>query len=129
MTLVSISQTNTVRNDSVTCIPNYQLRQAIKDIEAGEACKQENLLLNNNIFLLNKEISFKDSVINTDSIKEIKYLNIMNEYKDKEGVYEKEIGDYKNKLKESKFKSIGLGVGGFTITLGLTGLLIWKFLK
>lgn len=41
LTLSGISQTTTQNNDSVTCLPNYQLREAIKDIERGKLYKQE----------------------------------------------------------------------------------------
>lgn len=56
MTYAGISQTTTVKNDSCTCIPNYQLRAAIKDVERGKILAQENKIKDSLLVLANKRI-------------------------------------------------------------------------
>jgi hypothetical protein len=55
-----ISQTS---NDSVTCIPNSQLKLAIVKIEQGKLVKQELDLTNEKVNLLEGRLVLKDSVI------------------------------------------------------------------
>jgi hypothetical protein len=54
-----ISQTS----DSVTCIPNSQLKLAINKIEEGKVMKQELTLINTKVSFLEKSNSTKDVLI------------------------------------------------------------------
>jgi hypothetical protein len=60
MTSKSISQNS---NDSVTCIPNTQLRLAINLIEKGKITKEELDSTNQLVNYLNKRITTKDSLL------------------------------------------------------------------
>ena len=75
MTLKSSSQTT----DSVTCIPNSQLRNAIKDIENCKIIEQELDYTRISVNLLKDRIKIKDSIISIydfkDSLAEKKFSN------------------------------------------------------
>ena len=60
MNLKGISQN---LNDSVTCIPNYQLRKAINLIEKGKVTQEELDSTKQLVIYLNKRITTKDSII------------------------------------------------------------------
>jgi len=55
-----ISQTS---NDSITCLPNSQLKAAIVKIEQGKIVKQELDFTNEKVSLLETRIVLKDSII------------------------------------------------------------------
>lgn len=69
MTSQGISQTS----DSVTCIPNVQLRKAINLIENAKVVKEELEDTKQINILLNKRIQLKDSIILKYGIKEINW--------------------------------------------------------
>jgi len=50
-------------NDSITCLPNSQLKTAIVKIEQGKLYKQELDLTNEKVKYLENRITMKDSVI------------------------------------------------------------------
>jgi hypothetical protein len=71
-----ISQTS----DSVTCIPNVQLRKAINLIENAKVVKEELEDTKQINILLNKRIQLKDSIILKYGIKEINWKRIDSNY-------------------------------------------------
>ena len=73
-TYCAISQTALV--DSVTCIPNSILRNAIKQIETGKVVKEELLLTKKSVSLLQNSLTIKDSVIASYQRSEADYKNI-----------------------------------------------------
>lgn len=73
-----ISQNST---DSVTCIPNSQLRRAINIIENGKVVKQELELTKERSVVLEYRISTKDSVISQYQQKEVNWKKIDENYK------------------------------------------------
>ena len=68
-------------NDSVTCIPNTQLRKAINLIENGKVLKQELDLVKERSVVLEYRISNKDSVIGQYIYKEDNWKKIDANYK------------------------------------------------
>jgi hypothetical protein len=127
MSLKGISQTNT-KSDSVTCLPNRQLREAIKDIERGKICKEEVILLNKSIDILtlrlnnNQEIIkelkeksiLQDTIISLHKINEIKYKEVISNN-------DKTIKIYKNKLAWNKGLKFIYAAGGL-----IAGILLVK---
>lgn len=72
-----ISQTS----DSVTCIPNSQLKKAINLIERGKVVEEELTVSNKKILLLDQSNKNKDLIIL--------------EYSSKDSIFQKTIGGYK----------------------------------
>ena len=71
LTLVSytsISQTDTT--DSVICLPVKWARQTIIELEERDMFEEQIGVLNEEIYLRDKKIALKDSIINTSSSKE-----------------------------------------------------------
>jgi hypothetical protein len=58
-----ISQTF-IKTDSITCIPNAQLKQAVVLIEEGKLAKQEVSFLRDKVSIYEKRIAVKDTLIN-----------------------------------------------------------------
>lgn len=127
LTFKGISQTNT-KNDSVTCIPNKQLREAIKDIERGKLCKQEVILLNKSVEILNLRINNQQEIITELKLKSalqdsIISFHIKNEskYKDIISNKDKTVNIYRKKLAWNKGLKYIYAAGGFIL-----GILIIK---
>ena len=119
MTLSSISQTVTVQNDTTeTCIPTYQLKQAIIDIQKGDECALESIWMNDNINILKQQISYKDLLIFNSEKKQQSFKAQISEYKQNEESYTEAIKIYDKALKKSKVKSIALGTTGLVLTIG-----------
>ena len=125
MTSKSISQN---LNDSVTCIPNTQLRLAINLIEKGKITKEELDSTNQLVNYLNKRITTKDSLLyrygqkdqvwkKIDDNNKLK-INNLNEVISNSNTI---IGIQSKSIKRSKFGKITM------LILGLaTGILITK---
>jgi hypothetical protein len=82
-TLKSISQTS---DSSVTCIPNSELRIAIKKIETCKIIQEELDLTKVSVALLKDRIKIKDSIIRT-------YDLVEDEYKKKIKIYDSSISN------------------------------------
>lgn len=83
MTSKGISQN---LNDSVTCIPNEQLRKAINLIEQGKITKEELDSTKQLVLYLNKRINTKDSIL-------IRYGQKDQYWKKIDGVNKEKIGN------------------------------------
>lgn len=91
-----ISQTS---NDSVTCIPNSQLKLAIVKIEQGKLYKQELDLSNQKVNLLEGRIVLKDSIITFLREKDALNNKMMWSYDDTIDNYKKVIENLEQKYK------------------------------
>lgn len=92
-------------NDSVTCIPNSQLRRAITIIETGKVVKQELDLTKERSVWLEYRISTKDSVISQYQQNEVNWKKIDANYKTQIFHYE-EYGRNTQKIFEAQRKQI-----------------------
>jgi hypothetical protein len=75
----AISQT---AYDSVTSIPNYQLKKAINLIEKGKVTQKELDFTKEKVITLESRIKFKDSVINKYVEKEVVWNKMDKNYKE-----------------------------------------------
>jgi hypothetical protein len=125
MTSKGISQNS---NDSVTCIPNYQLRNAINLIEQGKVAQEELDSTKQLVVYLNKRITTKDSIL-------LRYGQKDQYWKKIDGVNKEKIGnlnqviDNQNKVIGIQSKSIRRGkIGKFAmLALGFgAGIIISK---
>jgi hypothetical protein len=116
----SISQT--VTNNKV--VIDVELAKKIaNDLVSGDVCKAKLKLTENNISLLEKKVSVKDSVINVLS-KQKSNLDLVISYKD-EVISKQEVisNSYKKELRKSKnatfiyklFAYIGIGATGYLL--------------
>jgi hypothetical protein len=94
-----ISQTS---NDSVTCIPNTQLKLAIVKIEQGKLYKQELEFTNEKVKLLEERIFLKDSIITFLREKDVLYNKMMWSYDDSIDNYKKIIDNLQEQYKIQK---------------------------
>jgi hypothetical protein len=97
MTSKGISQNS---NDSVTCIPNYQLRKAINLIEQGKVAQEELDSTKQLVVYLNKRINTKDSIL-------LRYGQKDQYWKKIDGVNKEKIGNL-NKVIDNQNKVIGI---------------------
>jgi hypothetical protein len=97
MTSKGISQNS---NDSVTCIPNYQLRKAINLIEQGKVAQEELDSTKQLVVYLNKRINNKDSIL-------LRYGQKDQYWKKIDGVNKEKIGNL-NKVIDNQNKVIGI---------------------
>lgn len=110
-------------NDSVTCIPNTQLRKAINLIEKGKIVQEELDSTKQLVLYLNKRIDTKDSILIRYGQKDQYWKKIDGVNKDKISNLNKVI-DNQNKVIEihtstiKKQKKIGLIKIGFGVILG-----------
>lgn len=91
-----ISQTS---NDSVTCLPNSQLKAAIVKIEQGKIVKQELDLTNQKVNLLEGRIVLKDSIITFLREKDALNNKMMWSFEDTIDNYKKVIENLEQKYK------------------------------
>ena len=115
-----ISQNST---DSVTCIPNTQLRRAINIIENGKVVKQELELTKERSVVLEYRIATKDSVISQYQQKEVNWKKVDENYKKQIFHYEeygkntqKVFNEQRKQIRGLKFKKwvgilAGFGIG------------------
>ena len=125
MTSKGISQN---LNDSVTCIPNSQLRKAINLIEQGKITKEELDSTQQLVVFLNKRINVKDSLLYKYGQKDQNWKKIDIVNKEKINNLDKVI-DNQNKIINIQSKSIKRAKLGKVamLILGLgTGFLISK---
>jgi predicted HNH restriction endonuclease len=87
-----ISQNST---DSVTCIPNSQLRRAINIIENGKVVKQELELSKERYVVLEYRIATKDSIIS-------QYINKDNNWRKIDENHKKQIINYEDYTKNTQ---------------------------
>lgn len=110
-------------NDSVTCIPNVQLRKAINLIEKGKIVQEELDSTKQLVLYLNKRIDTKDSILIRYGQKDQYWKKIDGVNKEKIGNLNKVI-DNQNKVIEihtntiKKQKKLGLIKIGFGVVLG-----------
>ena len=115
-------------NDSVTCIPNSQLRKAINLIEKGKIVQEELDSTKQLVLYLNKRIDTKDSILIRYGQKDQYWKKIDGVNKEKIGNLNKVI-DNQNKVINIQSKSIRRGKFGKVALLLLgfgTGILIAK---
>ena len=86
-------------NDSITCLPNSQLKLAIVKIEQGKLYKQELDLTNEKVKVLENRIVLKDSVIIFLREKDALNNKMMWSYDDTIDNYKKIIGNLEDKYK------------------------------
>lgn len=125
MTSKGISQNS---NDSVTCIPNYQLRKAINLIEQGKVAQEELDSTKQLVVYLNKRITTKDSLLFRYGQKDQYWKKIDGVNKEKIGNLNQVI-DNQNKVIGIQSKSIRRGkIGKFAmLALGFgAGIIISK---
>lgn len=127
MILKSISQVSQSQNDSVTCLPNYQLRLAALNIERGKLYAAERDACRDSLKLTLKRISIKDSIISEYKNKDITYSNLINSLKEEiaivdrqkslvEDLYKKE----KKLIRKQKLKTIFFTAAGVMAGLWTT---------
>lgn len=110
-------------NDSVTCIPNSQLRKAINLIEKGKIVQEELDSTKQLVLYLNKRIDTKDSILIRYGQKDQYWKKIDGVNKEKIGNLNKVI-DNQNKVIEihtntiKKQKKLGLIKIGLGVILG-----------
>jgi hypothetical protein len=125
MTSKGISQNS---NDSVTCIPNNQLRKAINLIEKGKIAQEELDSTKQIVVYLNKRIEKKDSILILYGERDLNWKKIDGVNKDKIGNLNKVITN-SNKIIDVQAKSIRRGKFGKVALLALgfgAGILISK---
>jgi hypothetical protein len=120
LTFQAISQTS---SDSITCIPNSQLKKAINLIERGKVMEQELALTKKNVSLLETNLATKDRIISEYAKKDTISANIINGYKLAVTNYQKSLANaeaqfqiqrmklFRQKLKKWGTLAIGFGAG------------------
>lgn len=115
--LAATSQT--LSKDSVTCLPNYQLRQAMKLIDQGKLDREELAIVRGNVSLMGFRLSLKDSTISAlnwkDSMNSKIQLNYESRITNKDQqlvVKDQIISDWNKKYKRQKARTRLAVIGG-----------------
>lgn len=113
LTLKVISQ------DSVTCLPNEQLKIAIKLIERGKTDSMRVELLTRNIDILNARINSRDSAILQYEKREISFSLLMANYDKQILNYQKNdtlsttwVAQLQKDLRRQRTRTVVVGVAG-----------------
>ena len=93
--LFKFQATSQIASDSITCIPNSQLRKAINLIEKGKVVQEELNLTKERSNYLENRLNIKDSIIFHYASKEQYYKKI-------DSNYNVEIGNYKQVIFNDK---------------------------
>jgi len=125
LTFKGISQI--ASNDSITCLPNTQLKKAINLIEQGKVVKQELDATKSKVIVLDSLILIKDKIIVEQNKKNIYSESVILGYKSVVENLQKSISNselafdlQKKKYKREKFKkwgtlAVGVLIGTFLI--------------
>jgi hypothetical protein len=110
--------------DSVTCLSNKQLREAIKDIERGKICSEEVVFLKKSIDLLNLRLDNQQHIISVLNQKSSLQDSIINIHSKNEGINntiisnkDKIIRIYEKKLGWNKAQKYIYAAGGFILAI------------
>ena len=117
-----------ISSDSLTCIPNVQLRQAINLIETSKVYKKELDLSKDKIGLLEKRLIVKDSIIGKFESKEVLYKRLEADYKSQINNWN-QYANNTQKIYDRQKTLVFLGKFGKWIYLGLgvaAGIMISK---
>jgi len=114
-TYTSISQ-NAI-NDSVICLPVKWARQAIIEIEERDYLVDENLILEDEVDLMHLKLLYKDSIINSSSLKESEYINTIESLKQSINLKEDQIELVEKKQRKAKFQRNLIGIASAALTV------------
>ena len=119
--LAATSQT--LSKDSVTCLPNYQLRQAMRLIDQGKLDREELAITRSNVSLMGFRLSLKDSTISAlnwkDSMNHKIQLNYESRIANKDQqliIKDQVIADWNKKYKRQKARTRLAVIGGILAT-------------
>ena len=118
LTLVSytsISQIDTI--DSVICLPVNWARQTVIELEERDMFEKQVEVLNEEIYLRDKKIALKDSIINTSSSKEVEYLETISSLKQSIDLKETQIDLITKKQKKAKLQRNLIGIASAILTV------------
>lgn len=118
MVLSNYQGISQIASDSVTCIPNVQLRKAINLIETSKVYKKELDLSKDKIGVLEKRIVLKDSIIGKLESKEVIYKRLEADYKSEINNWN-QYANNTQKLYDRQRTLIFLGKFGKWVYLGL----------
>ena len=124
MGLTLFSQTDTSTNTKSFPIPVVKL--IVKDLLSGDLAKSELKLTEQQLVQTEKKVIYKDSVINNLKMKEVNYLTIIDNEKQKYQIVENYSKRLEVELKKEKVKNKFKSIVGTGIIAVLTFLLIQK---
>jgi hypothetical protein len=120
----SLTFSQKITNDSITCIPNKQLKRAIKDIEIGKICKEELITMKESINILNQRLDNQNLIIVELKSKSALQDSVIAKFEENKLNYEKVISNndksvkiLKRKLSWNKGLKFIYAAGGFIISL------------
>ena len=115
MSYTSISQTDIT--DSVICLPVNWARQTVIELEERDMFEKQVEVLSEEIYLRDKKIALKDSIINTSSSKETEYLETINSLKQSINLKETQIDLITKKQKKTKLQRNLIGIASAILTV------------
>jgi Tfp pilus assembly protein PilF len=125
LTLPGLTQSSKPKSSDSTCLPNSQLKLALKKIEEGKLAIAELKLEKSENILLNRRIAIKDSIIASHVQKYSYSENIIESYKRAMDTYDeqlkiagREISQLKKDVKKQKRKTFFARVVATVATTG-----------
>ena len=128
-TSIAVTAQNNKIDTCITCLPTWQVKLAIKDLQVYDACKYETLVLNDQIVRMNTQLEIKDTLLNVKE-KQISVLR-RNEaaYKSTQETQEQRINELSSMVRKEKVKSIALGTTGLVVIVSIAVVLTYIMIK
>ena len=128
-TSIAVTAQNNKIDTCITCLPTWQVKLAIKDLQAYDACKYETLVLNDQLVRMNTQLEIKDTLLNVKE-KQISVLR-RNEadYKSTQETQEQRINELSSMVRKEKVKSIALGTTGLVVIVSIAAVLTYIMIK
>ena len=117
-----------IKEDSVTCVPTYQLKSAIKDLESFDICKTENDYLTERVTTLQHQLSLANSVISVKDEKESELNLQIRSHEVTQDLFVKRVDVLNSQIRKHKLKNKVLAIGSATFAVTAIVLFTTSFL-
>jgi len=117
-----------IKEDSVTCVPTYQLKSAIKDLESFDICKTENDYLTERVTTLQHQLSLANSVILVKDEKESELNLQIRSHEVTQDLFVKRVDALNSQIRKHKLKNKVLAIGSATFAVTAIVLFTTSFL-
>jgi len=125
---ISITATAQTKEDSISCIPTYQLKSAIKDLESFDVCKTENEYLTDRVTGLQHELSLASAVIDIKDSKESELNLQIRAYEISQSLYMDRVDDLNKQIRKLRLKNKALVIGSSSFAIAAIALFTTSFL-
>lgn len=128
LSTISINVTAQTKEDSITCVPTYQLKSAIKDLESFDVCKTENDYLTERVTTLQHQVTLATSIIEVKDSKESELNLQIRSYEISQDLFTKRVDELNKQIRNLRLKNKVLVIGSSTFAIAAITLFTASFL-